>query len=76
VCSSNWFYNYWGYYWGGFWRNPFFNGIARAGCGHWRTSLAFSFMAMVAYLVTAILVSLLRFHGLYTIGYPSNLGWR
>ncbi|KAK3306219.1 uncharacterized protein B0T15DRAFT_221934 [Chaetomium strumarium] len=55
VCSSSWFCNYWGYYWGGFWRNPFFNGNTSAGCGHWRTSLAFSFMAMVAFLVTSIL---------------------
>ncbi|KAK3299721.1 uncharacterized protein B0H64DRAFT_104565 [Chaetomium fimeti] len=49
TCSSPWFWNYWGYYWGGWWRNPFFidgpGDIAYSGCGHWRTVLAFSFMA-------------------------------
>ncbi|KAL2133763.1 hypothetical protein VTI74DRAFT_1745 [Chaetomium olivicolor] len=59
TCSAPWFRNYWGYYWGGWWRRrPFVNGpadIANAGCGHWRTVLAFSFMALVAFFVSAIL---------------------
>ncbi|KAH6845856.1 hypothetical protein B0I37DRAFT_435427 [Chaetomium sp. MPI-CAGE-AT-0009] len=46
-----------GYYWGGWWRDPFFidgpGDIAYRGCGHWRTVLAFSFMALFAYLLSA-----------------------
>ncbi|KAJ4288875.1 hypothetical protein N0V88_007208 [Collariella sp. IMI 366227] len=59
TCSSPWYWNYWGYYWGGWWRRPFFldgpGRIVSAGCGHWRTILAFSFMALIAFFVNAIL---------------------
>lgn len=56
TCSASWYYDYWGYYWGGWWRRPSF--IAGTdGCGQWRTVLAFSFMAMFAFLVSTILVS-------------------
>ncbi|KAK4120476.1 hypothetical protein N657DRAFT_579516, partial [Parathielavia appendiculata] len=53
TCSGAWFSNYWGFYWGG-WRRvtPF----GTTGCDYWRTDLAFSFMAMFAFLVTTILV--------------------
>lgn len=54
TCSASWYYDYWGYYWGGWWRRPSF--IAGTdGCGQWRTVLAFSFMAMFAFLVSTIL---------------------
>lgn len=61
TCSSPWFWNYWGFIWGGWWRRPVIvNGpadIAYSGCSQWRTVLAFSFMAMFAYLISTFLVS-------------------
>ncbi|KAL1838370.1 hypothetical protein VTJ49DRAFT_2711 [Mycothermus thermophilus] len=58
-CSSHWYYDYWGYYWGRWWLTPVrITGpwdIAWAGCSSWRAALAFSFLAMIGYLVTAIL---------------------
>ncbi|KAL2187934.1 hypothetical protein L209DRAFT_684139 [Thermothelomyces heterothallicus CBS 203.75] len=60
TCSSPWFTNYWGFYWGGWWlRRPFWGrpgSFIRSGCSSWRTVLAFSFMAMVSFLVTTCLV--------------------
>lgn len=48
VCSSFWYWNYWGYYWGRFWYIPR-NTITRtvvgsAGCSNWRVQLAFAFI--------------------------------
>lgn len=65
TCSSPWYWNYWGYYWGGYGSSPGTagsgyrrsTGAAGSGCGAWRTVLAFSFMAMFAFLVSTILVS-------------------
>ncbi|KAK4154486.1 hypothetical protein C8A00DRAFT_32696 [Chaetomidium leptoderma] len=59
TCSSPWFYNYWGYYWGGWWNKPFYvdgpADIAYSGCNHWRTVLAFSFLALFGFLVSTFL---------------------
>ncbi|KAG7284913.1 hypothetical protein NEMBOFW57_009528 [Staphylotrichum longicolle] len=60
TCSATWYWDYWGYYWGGWWRRPtvIVTGpadIGYAGCSQWRTVLAFSFMAMFSYFVSAIL---------------------
>ncbi|RKL11928.1 hypothetical protein BFJ70_g16367 [Fusarium oxysporum] len=57
VCSSSWYYNYWGYYWGRFWDvGPIGRvNIGRAGCAQYRTVLAFSFMASFAHLLSGIL---------------------
>jgi len=57
-CSTGWYNNYWGYYWGRWWR---FGPVGRVnvgntGCGYWRTTLAFSFMASMAHLLSLILV--------------------
>lgn len=59
TCSAPWFRDYWGFIWGGWWRRPFVtvNNVGYSGCGQWRTVLAFSFMAMFAYLVSTFLVS-------------------
>ncbi len=58
TCSSSWFTNYWGFYWGRWWRRPVVvTGPVNSGCGQWRTVLAFSFMAMFAFIVSTILVS-------------------
>ncbi|RMJ17426.1 hypothetical protein CDV36_002886 [Fusarium kuroshium] len=56
TCSSTWYRNYWGYYWGSYWHvgRPGVN-VHRAGCSHWRTVLAFSFIAWFAYLLSGIL---------------------
>merc|ERR1712000_375042 len=56
-CSTGWYNNYWGYYWGRWWR---FGPVGRVnvgntGCGYWRTTLAFSFMASMAHLLSLIL---------------------
>jgi hypothetical protein len=76
TCSATWYWDYWGYYWRGWWRRPtvIVTGpadIGYAGCSQWRAVLAFSFMAMFAYLVSAILVSLWGwdgFHGSTALG--------
>ncbi|KAI5456217.1 hypothetical protein BGZ63DRAFT_367600 [Mariannaea sp. PMI_226] len=56
-CSAGWYVNYWGYYWGHFWTlGP--AGTVRinsAGCGEWRTVLAFSFIAWFLHLLSGIL---------------------
>ncbi|KAL2270647.1 hypothetical protein VTJ83DRAFT_18 [Remersonia thermophila] len=58
-CNSYWYYDYWGYYWGRWWLTPVIvtgpGDIEWAGCSYWRTVLAFSFLAMIGYLGTAIL---------------------
>jgi len=63
TCNSYWYWNYWGYYWGGWYYNPIVvNGpadIAYSGCSQWRAVLAFSFMASITFLLSAILVSFL-----------------
>jgi len=56
-CSTGWYNNNWGYYWGRWWR---FGPVGRVnvgniGCGYWRTTLAFSFMASMAHLLSLIL---------------------
>ncbi|KAK4031350.1 hypothetical protein C8A01DRAFT_21407 [Parachaetomium inaequale] len=55
ICSSPWFNNYWGFYWDGWWNRPVNTGVMIAGCGNLRATLAFSCMAMFAFLVTAFL---------------------
>jgi hypothetical protein len=59
TCSSRWYYNYWGYYWGRFWRvGPIGTvSIGSAGCGQWKTVLAFSFIAWFLHFLSGILVS-------------------
>jgi len=59
-CSSYWYWNYWGYYWGRFWtvapRVAITAGtVNNAGCGSWRSILAFLFMGAMAWLLSAIL---------------------
>jgi len=59
-CSSDWYWNYWGYYWGRFWTvgprfTVSFDIIDHAGCGSWRCVLAFLFMGSMAWLLSAIL---------------------
>lgn len=59
TCNSAWYYNYWGYYWGGFWRTPIIvtgpASIGWSGCSSYRTVLAFSFMASMAFLFSSFL---------------------
>ncbi|KAK4107088.1 hypothetical protein N656DRAFT_802990 [Canariomyces notabilis] len=55
-CSAGWFFSYWRPYWSEAWEDS--NGDGQqgtSGCGPWRTVLAFSFMAMIAFLASAIL---------------------
>ncbi|KAG9256849.1 uncharacterized protein F5Z01DRAFT_490943 [Emericellopsis atlantica] len=56
-CSSGWYRNYWGYYWGRWWRTGPVGTVpvGRTGCGYWRTTLAFSFLASMAHLLSFIL---------------------
>ncbi|KAI6783550.1 uncharacterized protein J7T54_005579 [Emericellopsis cladophorae] len=56
-CSSGWYNNYWGYYWGRWWRTGPVGTVAvgNTGCGYWRTTLAFSFLASMAHLLSFIL---------------------
>ncbi|KAH6974517.1 hypothetical protein BKA56DRAFT_634398 [Ilyonectria sp. MPI-CAGE-AT-0026] len=56
-CTASWYYNYWGYYWGHFWTvGPVGRvNIHSVGCGQWRTVLAFSFIAWVLHLISAVL---------------------
>ncbi|KAI8713988.1 MARVEL domain-containing protein [Fusarium sp. LHS14.1] len=63
TCSSRWYRTYWGYYWGSYWRvgRPGVVNVGRAGCSHWRTVLAFSFIAWLAYLLSGIL-GIIVFH--------------
>ncbi|EXK25551.1 hypothetical protein FOMG_17793 [Fusarium oxysporum f. sp. melonis 26406] len=57
TCSARWYYGYWGYYWGLFWRvGPIGTvTINGAGCGSWKTVLAFSFIAWFLHLLSSIL---------------------
>ncbi|KAJ9419196.1 hypothetical protein FOXG_22436 [Fusarium oxysporum f. sp. lycopersici 4287] len=57
ACSVGWYYDYWGYYWGRFWRvGPIGTvTINGAGCGSWKTVLAFSFIAWFLHLLSGIL---------------------
>ncbi|KAJ9419457.1 hypothetical protein FOXG_07157 [Fusarium oxysporum f. sp. lycopersici 4287] len=57
ACSAGWYYDYWGYYWGRFWRvGPIGTvTINGAGCGSWKTVLAFSFIAWFLHLLSGIL---------------------
>ena len=59
TCDAVWYYNYWGYYWGGFWRTPIVVtgpfSIGWAGCSSWKTVLAFSFIASMAFLFSTFL---------------------
>lgn len=57
VCSARWYNDYWGYYWGRYWRVGGIGtvNVNRAGCGEWRTTLAFSFVASFLHLVSGIL---------------------
>jgi len=59
-CNSFWYWNYWGYYWGRFWTvaprvNITSNVVGHAGCGSWRTILAFLYMGAMAWMLSAIL---------------------
>jgi len=59
TCNAVWYYNYWGYYWGGFWRTPIVVtgpvSIGWSGCASWKTVLAFSFIASMAFLLSSFL---------------------
>jgi hypothetical protein len=57
TCSARWYNDYWGYYWGRYWRvGPVGTvTINEAGCGPWRTALAFSFIAWFLHLMSGIL---------------------
>ncbi|KAL2120269.1 hypothetical protein VTJ04DRAFT_4295 [Mycothermus thermophilus] len=56
-CEAEWYRTYWGYYWGQWYRVVSTPGIEvnRTGCSAWRTVLAFSFVAIVLYLLSATL---------------------
>jgi energy-coupling factor transporter transmembrane protein EcfT len=56
-CDNDWFYNNWSYYWGRFYDvGPIGTVRTRgAGCGYWRASLAFNFLAAFAHLLSFIL---------------------
>ena len=58
TCESSWYRTYWGFYWGRWYRvaSPGVD-VMRTGCGAWRTVLAFSFVAMMLYLLSGFLVS-------------------
>jgi uncharacterized membrane protein YtjA (UPF0391 family) len=53
TCRSAWYYDYWGYLWN--WYSEYYY----AGCSAWRAVLAFSFIPIVLYLLSALLVSCL-----------------
>ncbi|KAK4196238.1 hypothetical protein QBC40DRAFT_287591 [Triangularia verruculosa] len=57
MCNASWYWNYWGYYWGEWWRVPDLTVSDRGygGCASWRAVLAFSFLAAIAFLVSAFL---------------------
>ncbi|KAK4096609.1 hypothetical protein N658DRAFT_489832 [Parathielavia hyrcaniae] len=55
TCFAHWLGNYWEYHWGRWWRGPF-GDVGYTGCSYWRTGLAFSFLAMFAFLITTILI--------------------
>ncbi len=62
TCDSFWYTNYWGYYWGRwFYVAPVGVDIGWSGCSAWRTVLAFSFIAMLCYLLSAMLVGWRQF---------------
>jgi hypothetical protein len=60
LCSSYWYYHYWGYYWGRFWYTPginiTFNTIGTVGCSEWRTILAFAFIGGFCWLANTLIV--------------------
>ncbi|KAF3033733.1 hypothetical protein E8E12_000642 [Didymella heteroderae] len=57
TCTSSWYYRYWGFYWGRFWSVPTVTPavIGSAGCGSWRSILAFLFIGAMSWLLSAIL---------------------
>jgi hypothetical protein len=58
TCTSSWFYNYWGHYWDYYervWRGYSYVRISGSACPLWRTILAFSFMAILAHLLSGLL---------------------
>lgn len=62
TCNSAWYRNYWGYYWGRWYTvGPAGINVNWAGCSSYRTILAFSFIASMLYLCSAIL-------GMYWVG--------
>ncbi|KAK4151698.1 hypothetical protein C8A00DRAFT_45146 [Chaetomidium leptoderma] len=56
TCESDWYRSYWGFYWGRWYRDasPGVD-VMRTGCAAWRTVLAFSFIAMILYLLSGFL---------------------
>lgn len=55
-CNTDWFHNYWGYYWGRWWDDGPVGLVPRYdGCGYWKTTLAFSFIASMMHLLSFIL---------------------
>jgi len=60
TCDADWYYNYWGYYWGRwYYVAPPGIDVNWTGCSAWRTVLAFSFIAIILYLLSFFLVSTL-----------------
>ncbi|KAK0386890.1 hypothetical protein NLU13_5203 [Sarocladium strictum] len=57
TCSSEWYYDYWGYYWGSYWEDGPVGRVTvnGAGCAQWRTVLAFSFIGWFLHLISGIL---------------------
>ncbi|KAK4161718.1 hypothetical protein QBC43DRAFT_357248 [Cladorrhinum sp. PSN259] len=59
MCDSWWYYNYWGWSWGRWYiggiPSPGWSWYSSPGCASFRVVLAFSFMASIAYLLSAIL---------------------
>ncbi|KAK3997757.1 hypothetical protein QBC44DRAFT_376236 [Cladorrhinum sp. PSN332] len=59
MCNSWWYWNYWGWAWGKWYvdgiPNPAWSWYNAPGCASYRVVLAFSFMASIAYLLSAIL---------------------
>ncbi|KAK0747158.1 hypothetical protein B0T18DRAFT_325955 [Schizothecium vesticola] len=58
TCDSEWYNTYWGYYWGRWYLvSPVGVDGNWTGCSAWRSVLAFSFIACIGFLLSAILVS-------------------
>ena len=58
TCESEWYNSYWGYYWGRWYLvSPVGINVNWTGCSAWKTVLAFSMIASIAFLMSAILVS-------------------
>jgi len=58
TCSSSWYYSYWGHWWNYYpytWNAPYAYRISGSACPLWRTILAFSFMAIIAHLLSGLL---------------------